>query len=107
MQVKVNTRGYKNETLQVISCFLTGTSSVQSVTSKVGTPVSLTAQRFTVQIPAPSQTATTKTSKIILRIKIISIFNLDLNDIIRTLGNSMSVLNRFSFVRKQLNLFVV
>ncbi|XP_073335465.1 transcription initiation factor TFIID subunit 9 [Pagrus major] len=39
-----------------------GTPSVQSVTSKVGTPVSLTGQRFTVQIPPPSQTATTKTT---------------------------------------------
>ncbi|XP_078122552.1 transcription initiation factor TFIID subunit 9 [Sander vitreus] len=38
-----------------------GTPSVQSVTSKVGTPVSLTGQRFTVQIPPPSQTVTTKT----------------------------------------------
>ncbi|XP_068186448.1 transcription initiation factor TFIID subunit 9 [Antennarius striatus] len=36
-----------------------GTPSVQSVTTKVGTPVSLTGQRFTVQIPPPSQTATT------------------------------------------------
>ncbi|XP_020504570.1 transcription initiation factor TFIID subunit 9 isoform X2 [Labrus bergylta] len=36
------------------------TPSVQSVTSKVGTPVSLTGQRFTVQIPPPSQTATAK-----------------------------------------------
>lgn len=47
----------------VVLFLLTGTSSVQSVTSKVTTPVSLTAQRFTVQIPPPSQTATTKTSK--------------------------------------------
>ncbi|XP_043997124.1 transcription initiation factor TFIID subunit 9 [Gambusia affinis] len=39
-----------------------GTPSVQSVSSKVGTPVSLTGQRFTVQIPPPSQTATTKTT---------------------------------------------
>uniref|UniRef100_A0A3Q3C102 TAF9 RNA polymerase II, TATA box binding protein (TBP)-associated factor n=1 Tax=Haplochromis burtoni TaxID=8153 RepID=A0A3Q3C102_HAPBU len=37
-----------------------GTPSVQSVTTKVGTPVSLTGQRFTVQIPPPSQTTTTK-----------------------------------------------
>lgn len=37
---------------------------MQSVTSKVSAPVSLTGQRFTVQIPPPSQTATTtKTSK--------------------------------------------
>uniref|UniRef100_A0A4W6CC25 TAF9 RNA polymerase II, TATA box binding protein (TBP)-associated factor n=1 Tax=Lates calcarifer TaxID=8187 RepID=A0A4W6CC25_LATCA len=40
-----------------------GTPSVQSVTTKVGAPVSLTGQRFTVQIPPPSQTTTTKTSK--------------------------------------------
>ncbi|XP_023263608.1 transcription initiation factor TFIID subunit 9-like, partial [Seriola lalandi dorsalis] len=40
-----------------------GTPSVQSVTTKVGAPVSLTGQRFTVQIPPPSQTATPKTSK--------------------------------------------
>ncbi|XP_035761315.1 transcription initiation factor TFIID subunit 9 [Neolamprologus brichardi] len=40
-----------------------GTPSVQSVTTKVGTPVSLTGQRFTVQIPPPSQTTTTKPSK--------------------------------------------
>ncbi|XP_059207696.1 transcription initiation factor TFIID subunit 9 [Centropristis striata] len=39
-----------------------GTPSVQSVTSKVGTPVSLTGQRFTVQIPPPSQTAAAKTT---------------------------------------------
>ncbi|KAK5617743.1 Transcription initiation factor TFIID subunit 9 [Crenichthys baileyi] len=39
-----------------------GTPSVQSVTTKVGTPVSLTGQRFTVQIPPPSQTTTTKTT---------------------------------------------
>ncbi|XP_034746751.1 transcription initiation factor TFIID subunit 9 [Etheostoma cragini] len=38
-----------------------GAPSVQSVSSKVGTPVSLTGQRFTVQIPPPSQTVTTKT----------------------------------------------
>lgn len=84
---------FKNETRQLISCFLTGTSSVQS--SKVGTPVSLTAQRFTVQIP-PSQTATTKTSKIKLRIKVIGVFHLHLNDIIRTLGMSASVVSRFN-----------
>nr|XP_046266525.1 transcription initiation factor TFIID subunit 9 isoform X1 [Scatophagus argus] len=36
-----------------------GTPSVQSVTTKVGAPVS---QRFAVQIPPPSQTATTKTT---------------------------------------------
>lgn len=45
------------------SVWSSGTPSVQSVSSKVGTPVSLTGQRFTVQIPPPSQTATTKTSK--------------------------------------------
>lgn len=39
-----------------------GTPSVQSVGAKVGAPVSLTGQRFTVQIPPPSQTATTKTT---------------------------------------------
>lgn len=39
-----------------------GTPSVQAVATKVGTPVSLTGQRFTVQIPPPSQTATTKTT---------------------------------------------
>ncbi|XP_029924353.1 transcription initiation factor TFIID subunit 9 [Myripristis murdjan] len=38
-----------------------GTPSVQSVSTKVGTPVSLTGQRFTVQIP-PSQTAASKTT---------------------------------------------
>ncbi|XP_015252418.1 transcription initiation factor TFIID subunit 9 [Cyprinodon tularosa] len=37
-----------------------GTPSVQSVSTKVGAPVSLTGQRFTVQIPSASQTATTK-----------------------------------------------
>lgn len=51
----------------VLTCvFLTGTPSVQSVGTKVGAPVSLTGQRFTVQIPPPSQTATTKTSKSLL-----------------------------------------
>uniref|UniRef100_H2RQQ5 TAF9 RNA polymerase II, TATA box binding protein (TBP)-associated factor n=1 Tax=Takifugu rubripes TaxID=31033 RepID=H2RQQ5_TAKRU len=40
-----------------------GTPSVQTVGTKVGTPVSLTGQRFTVQIPPPSQTTTTKTSE--------------------------------------------
>uniref|UniRef100_A0A8C6KVL5 TATA-box binding protein associated factor 9 n=1 Tax=Nothobranchius furzeri TaxID=105023 RepID=A0A8C6KVL5_NOTFU len=40
-----------------------GTTSVQSVSTKVGAPVSLTGQRFTVQIPPPSQMTTTKTSK--------------------------------------------
>ncbi|PWA24670.1 hypothetical protein CCH79_00016166 [Gambusia affinis] len=44
------------------SLWSSGTPSVQSVSSKVGTPVSLTGQRFTVQIPPPSQTATTKTT---------------------------------------------
>uniref|UniRef100_A0A3B5QTH8 TAF9 RNA polymerase II, TATA box binding protein (TBP)-associated factor n=1 Tax=Xiphophorus maculatus TaxID=8083 RepID=A0A3B5QTH8_XIPMA len=44
------------------SVWSSGTPSVQSVSSKVGTPVSLTGQRFTVQIPPPSQTATTKTT---------------------------------------------
>ncbi|KAG7516851.1 transcription initiation factor TFIID subunit 9-like [Solea senegalensis] len=39
-----------------------GTPSVQSVTAKVGAPVSLTGQRFTVQIPPPSQTTTAKTT---------------------------------------------
>nr|XP_020442999.1 transcription initiation factor TFIID subunit 9-like [Monopterus albus] len=39
-----------------------GTPSVQSVTTKVGAPVSLTGQRFTVQIPQPPQTAITKTT---------------------------------------------
>lgn len=39
-----------------------GTPSVQSVATKVGAPVSLTGQRFTVQIPPASQTATTKTT---------------------------------------------
>ncbi|XP_037605514.1 transcription initiation factor TFIID subunit 9 [Sebastes umbrosus] len=39
----------------------TPTLGTPSVT-KVGTPVSLTGQRFTVQIPPPSQTATTKTT---------------------------------------------
>ncbi|XP_035480444.1 transcription initiation factor TFIID subunit 9 isoform X2 [Scophthalmus maximus] len=39
-----------------------GTTSVQSVTTKVGAPVSLTGQRFTVQIPPPSQTTATKTT---------------------------------------------
>ncbi|XP_068600893.1 transcription initiation factor TFIID subunit 9 [Brachionichthys hirsutus] len=34
-----------------------GTPLVQSVTTKVGTPVSLTGQRFTVQIPPPPQAA--------------------------------------------------
>lgn len=37
----------------------TGTPSV----TKVGTPVSLTGQRFTVQIPPAAQTTTTKTSE--------------------------------------------
>ncbi|XP_034463221.1 transcription initiation factor TFIID subunit 9 isoform X1 [Hippoglossus hippoglossus] len=41
-----------------------GTPSVQSITTKVGAPVSLTGQRFTVQIPPPSQTTTTKTIRI-------------------------------------------
>uniref|UniRef100_A0A3B5MTK6 Uncharacterized protein n=1 Tax=Xiphophorus couchianus TaxID=32473 RepID=A0A3B5MTK6_9TELE len=45
-----------------LSVWSSGTPSVQSVSSKVGTPVSLTGQRFTVQIPPPSQTATTKTT---------------------------------------------
>ncbi|XP_047463602.1 transcription initiation factor TFIID subunit 9 [Mugil cephalus] len=39
-----------------------GTPSVQSVSTKVGAPVSLTGQRFTVQIPPPSQTASAKTT---------------------------------------------
>ncbi|XP_076025332.1 transcription initiation factor TFIID subunit 9 isoform X2 [Genypterus blacodes] len=39
-------------------------ASVQSVSSKVGTPVSLTGQRFTVQIPPPSQSATTKATSL-------------------------------------------
>ncbi|KAF7206768.1 transcription initiation factor TFIID subunit 9-like, partial [Nothobranchius furzeri] len=39
-----------------------GTTSVQSVSTKVGAPVSLTGQRFTVQIPPPSQMTTTKTT---------------------------------------------
>ncbi|XP_058483610.1 transcription initiation factor TFIID subunit 9 [Solea solea] len=39
-----------------------GAPSVQSVTAKVGAPVSLTGQRFTVQIPPPSQTTTAKTT---------------------------------------------
>ncbi|XP_013855841.1 transcription initiation factor TFIID subunit 9 [Austrofundulus limnaeus] len=38
-----------------------GTPSVQSVSTKVGAPVSLTGQRFTVQIPPPSQTTKTTT----------------------------------------------
>uniref|UniRef100_A0A6Q2XI72 TAF9 RNA polymerase II, TATA box binding protein (TBP)-associated factor n=2 Tax=Esox lucius TaxID=8010 RepID=A0A6Q2XI72_ESOLU len=38
-----------------------GTPSMQSVTTKVGTPVSLSGQRFTVQIPS-SQTAASKSS---------------------------------------------
>lgn len=38
-----------------------GTPSVTSVT-KVGTPVSLSGQRFTVQIPPPSQTSAVKTT---------------------------------------------
>ncbi|CAB1352596.1 unnamed protein product [Coregonus sp. 'balchen'] len=38
-----------------------GTPSVQSVTTKVGTPMSLSGQRFTVQIPS-SQTAASKSS---------------------------------------------
>uniref|UniRef100_A0A8C7HIN3 TAF9 RNA polymerase II, TATA box binding protein (TBP)-associated factor n=1 Tax=Oncorhynchus kisutch TaxID=8019 RepID=A0A8C7HIN3_ONCKI len=38
-----------------------GTPSVQSVTTKVGTPVSLSGQRFSVQIPS-SQTAASKSS---------------------------------------------
>ncbi|KAL6098268.1 taf9b [Pungitius sinensis] len=38
-----------------------GTPSLQSVSTKVGAPVSLTGPRFTVQIPATSQTAATKT----------------------------------------------
>ncbi|XP_069000083.1 transcription initiation factor TFIID subunit 9 [Embiotoca jacksoni] len=38
-----------------------GTPSIQSVSTKVGTPVSLTGQRFTVQIPPPSQTSSIKT----------------------------------------------
>ncbi|XP_056267026.1 transcription initiation factor TFIID subunit 9 isoform X1 [Pseudoliparis swirei] len=40
-----------------------GTPSVHPVSTKVGPPVSLTGQRFTVQIPPPSQTSTIKTSK--------------------------------------------
>lgn len=43
--------------------FSTGAPSIQSVTTKVGGSVSLTGQRFTMQIPQPSQTATTKASK--------------------------------------------
>ncbi|KAF3705443.1 Transcription initiation factor TFIID subunit 9 [Channa argus] len=39
-----------------------GTPAVQTVTAKVGGPVSLTGQRFTVQIPPPSQTVATKTT---------------------------------------------
>ncbi|XP_056141136.1 transcription initiation factor TFIID subunit 9 [Lampris incognitus] len=38
-----------------------GTPSVQSVTTKVGAPISLTGQRFTVQIPTP-QTTVSKTA---------------------------------------------
>ncbi|KAM8834764.1 transcription initiation factor TFIID subunit 9 [Synchiropus picturatus] len=38
------------------------TPAVQTVTSKVGAPVSLTGQRFTVQIPPPSQTSVTKST---------------------------------------------
>ncbi|KAK9537012.1 hypothetical protein VZT92_006750 [Zoarces viviparus] len=38
-----------------------GAPSVHSVSTKVGPPVSLTGQRFTVQIPPPSQTAASKT----------------------------------------------
>ncbi|XP_075958892.1 transcription initiation factor TFIID subunit 9 [Anarhichas minor] len=39
-----------------------GAPSVHSVSTKVGPPVSLTGQRFTVQIPPPSQTAASKTT---------------------------------------------
>ncbi|KAM6911139.1 transcription initiation factor TFIID subunit 9 [Lycodopsis pacificus] len=38
-----------------------GAPSVHSISTKVGPPVSLTGQRFTVQIPPPSQTAASKT----------------------------------------------
>ncbi|CAF88726.1 unnamed protein product, partial [Tetraodon nigroviridis] len=40
----------------------TPTLGTPSVSTKVGTPASLTSQRFTVQIPAASQTTTTKTA---------------------------------------------
>ncbi|CAF97347.1 unnamed protein product, partial [Tetraodon nigroviridis] len=40
----------------------TPTLGMPSVSTKVGTPASLTSQRFTVQIPAASQTTTTKTA---------------------------------------------
>lgn len=62
---------------------LTGTSSVQSVTTKVGTQVSLTAQRFTVQIPPPSQTSTTKTSKSLLTTATLGILSLHLHGTIK------------------------
>lgn len=72
---------------------------MQSVTSKVGTPVSLTAQRFTVQIPPPSQTVTTKTSKSMLTNKTILyyyILGLHLSDVILSLGNTRSVVTHFT-----------
>nr|XP_057942126.1 transcription initiation factor TFIID subunit 9 isoform X2 [Doryrhamphus excisus] len=39
-----------------------GNTTVQSVGSKVGPPVSLTGQRFTVQIPPPSQSSVSKST---------------------------------------------
>ncbi|XP_061905095.1 transcription initiation factor TFIID subunit 9 [Entelurus aequoreus] len=40
----------------------TGNATVQSVGAKVGPPVSLTGQRFTVQIPPPSQSSASKST---------------------------------------------
>lgn len=52
----------QNLNLRIIIVFTAGTPSVQTVGTKVGTPVSLTGQRFTVQIPS-SQAASVKSGK--------------------------------------------
>lgn len=54
----IHVRNLKSE----FKCLLTGTPSVQTVGTKVGTPVSLTGQRFTVQIPS-SQVASVKSGR--------------------------------------------
>ncbi len=57
----------QNLNLRIIIVFTAGTPSVQTVGTKVGTPVSLTGQRFTVQIPS-SQAASVNQVSFYLRI---------------------------------------